>query len=113
MTVGVRFDLSPAGAATVRTLTIRPIPGAGDDIPGTPVYGPTDEGAVAFATVELPENRLLQATLVDQLAGGETSKTDVLSFHTGSLQFPGPQGLDRLSIASMEDMSSSSSSSSS
>ncbi len=114
MTVSVTFGLGPVGVSTVRTLTIRPIPEAGDPIPMDPVYGPTNEGAVAEATAaNLPENRILQATLVDEQVGGEVSRTAVLTFHTGSLQYPGPSGGDRLSILSMEEESSSSSSSSS
>jgi len=109
----VNFYLGPAFGLASRTLTVTRMYRAGDDTPPVASYGPTDVGAATEAVgVELPSNTIYEATLVDVVAGagGETSVTDVLPFHTGALQFPGPRSGDRLQILSMEDISSSSSS---
>ena len=66
-----------------------------------------------YVSVTLPDNTLWQAVLQDVLSTGEKSHKDILNFHTGNLQFPGPKSKDRLAIYSMEDVSSSSSSKSS
>lgn len=103
------LGVAPSQLAT-RTLTITRMPDADNDA-YNPVYGPTDQGVVDNATVELADNQIFQAKLVDALDTGEESAPDILNFQTGTLQFPGPKSGDRLSILFMEDMSSSSSSS--
>lgn len=110
----VTFDLGPAPAVlNSRTITIRRVPIAGDDtIPVTAEVNGVDVGVTQFTTQALPSNQMWEMTLVDTLDGGEVSAQDVLHFHTGTLQFPGPRSGDRLSIIGMEDLSSSSSSSS-
>jgi hypothetical protein len=108
----VTFYLGPVGAATVRTLTVTRMRGAGDDSAITPDHN-ADAGAVNNVSVNLDDNRMYQAQLVDELATGETSDADILNFHTGSLQFPGPKSGDRLQVVAMEEQSTSSSSHSS
>ncbi len=110
MTKNVTFQLGPATNLSARQLTITRMPDAANANYGAQID--TDVGAVTTTTQILPDNILWQATLVDTHSDGSTSETDVLNFHTGSLQFPGPSSGDRLSIQSMEDLSSSSSSSS-
>ena len=107
----VTFQLGPTTGLSARQLTIRRIPGAGDTVPITAEHD-ADAGAVSTVNVTLPDNRMWQAVLIDTKTTGETSDRDVLNFHTGSLQFPGPKTGDRLAIQSMEDLSSSSNSSS-
>lgn len=107
----VTFGLGPAPAALAsRTLTIRRMPDADND--NYDAVHNADAGATALvATVTLADNIMYQAKLIDALDSGEQSAPDILNFHTGSLQFPGPKTGDRLSIIAMEDESSSSSSS--
>ena len=108
----VTFGLGVAPASlSTRTLVITRMPDAAND--SYAAQHDADAGVVDNVAVDLPSNILWQATLVDVLDGGEISDTDVLAFHTGSLQFPGPKSEDRLSVLYMEDLSSSSSSSSS
>jgi len=109
----VTFGLGPAPSnLATRTLTITRMHRAGDDSAPAAQHS-ADAGVVENVTVALPSNTIWQAKLVDVLNSGETSTTDVLNFHTGELQFPGPSSGDRLSVLSMEDLSSSSSQSSS
>lgn len=107
----VTFYLGPASDLTSRTLTIVELMRAGQDNETTHVTAVL-AGTAETTTQECPDNRVLQAKLVDVTNGGVSSVTDVLNFQTGDLQFPGPKSGDRLSILSMEDLSSSSSSSS-
>lgn len=105
----VTFGLGPANGLTARQLTVTRMRRAGDDASVVPTYD-ADVGAVIFASVSLVDNVIYQAVLVDTATAGEVSDPDVLNFHTGNLQFPGPRTGDRLSILTMEDESSSSSS---
>src|SRR5262245_35914852 len=108
----VTFHLGPTTGLTSRHLVIRRHMLAGDDTNPAAEYDQTP-GAVDNATATLPDNVMWQAVLVDTKTTGEVSTPDVLSFNTGSLQFPGPRTGDRLAILAMEDESSSSSVSSS
>lgn len=109
----VTFYLGPNPSnLSTRTLTITRMHRAGDDSAPAAQHS-ADAGVVDNVTVALPSNTIWQATLVDVLDSGEISGTDVLSFQTTDLQFPGPSSGDRLAILSMEDLSSSSSQSSS
>src|SRR5262249_44200680 len=65
------------------------------------------------ATVELPENRVLEAILTDTAVGGLTSNPERLVFQTTLGGFSFPQGSGRLRIIAVEEESSSSSPSSS
>ena len=110
----VNFYLGPALGLTSRTVTITRMYRAGDDAPPAAAYGPTNVGGSATTlSVSLDDNVIYQAKLIDVLTGGGTSAPDILNFHTGDLQFPGPRSDDRLQILSMEDESSASSSNSS
>jgi len=109
MTRTVTFGLGPADGLAARQLTITRMKKAGDDGPVRPTYN-ADVGAVTVASVPLRDNTIYQAVLVDTATAGEVSDPDVLNFHTGYLQFPGPRTGDRLAILTMEDESSSSSS---
>lgn len=110
----VTFGLGPAASLTKRQLTITRMPGAGDDSIPLDATHDDDAGSTAETVeVDLADNTMWQAKLVDTRTSGEVSDPDILNFHTGSLQFPGPRGNEgRLSILGMEDLSSSSSSSS-
>ena len=117
MPKNVTFHLGPTTGLASRQLTITRHYRAGDDAaPAAEVN--LAAGVVEGATVELPDNTLWQAVLVDTRTSGETSQNQTINFHTGTLQFPGPRtshGLgmsaSQFSILSMEDLSSSSSSS--
>ena len=111
----VTFNLGPSDGITARQLTIRRMPGAGDDtIPIAPQYD-QDEGAVSVATVALPDNQMWQAVLVDTGPGGVDRPGQVLNFHTGSLTYLGPTANEpegsQFGILDTDDLSSSSSSS--
>lgn len=109
----VNFDLGLATGLTSRRLVITRMYRAGDDSAPTAEID-TTLGAVTNTSQSLPDNTIWQAQLIDVLsAGGGTGVTDILNFHTGTRQHPGPRSGDRLNITSMEDQSSSSSVSSS
>jgi hypothetical protein len=108
----VTFYLGPALAPlATRTLVITRMPDAAND--AYAAAHNADAGVVDTVTVALASNLIFQAVLTDVLDGGETLNADVLNFHTGDLANPGPRSGDRLQVAFMEDLSSSSSSSSS
>jgi len=108
----VSFGFGLAVKLASRTLTITRMSRAGDDSAITPIHD-ADAGSTATSvSVALTDNTMWQAKLVDISDSGVTSVPDILNFHTGSLQFPGPRSEDRLTILSMEELSSSSSSSS-
>lgn len=113
MPKNVTFYLGPAVNLSARQLTITRMMKAGDDSAPAATYNSDVGSTTTNVTVALADNQLWQAKLVDTRTTGETSDPDVLNFHTGALQFPGPKTGDRLQILSMEDESSSSSSSSS
>ena len=115
MSRNVTFYLGKGGTHLAsRELVITRHMRAGDDSAPSAAY---DNAAIGntteTVTVALADNTLWQAVLTDTEVGGAESTPDILNFHTGSLQFPGPGTGDRLSILSMEDLSSSSSESSS
>jgi len=112
MSKKVTFYLGPASGLSKRQLTITRMPKAGDDDTPSATVNATLGATTTITTQTLPDNQIWQAKLVDTKTSGEVSDPDILNFHTGSLQFPGPRSPDRLSILSMEDMSSSSSCSS-
>jgi hypothetical protein len=105
---------APAGKGLAsRSLVVTRMKKAGDDGTINPLYsnaaiGGTDE----FVSVPLTDNQIWEAKHFDTKSTGEVSETEVLHFHTGSLQFPGPrvQGSE-FRVDSMEDLSSSSDSS--
>lgn len=111
----VTFYLGPTGSLSARQLTITRMYRAGDDSAPSAQHN-ADAGAVEEVTVALPDNTIWVAKLVDTRTSGETSDPQLLYFHTGSLQFPGPQpnhgNASLFRVTSMEDLSSSSSSSS-
>ena len=109
----VNFYLGPMLSVAARQLTITRFHRAGDDSAPSAQHN-ADAGAVETVAVDLPHDTIWQAKLVDTLSGGEVSDPQILNFHTGELQFPGPvaeNGFFR--VMSMEDLSSSSSQSSS
>ena len=114
MTKKVTIYLGPAIGLTNRRLQIRRMHRATDMLV-TPAltYNGNLTGTDESVTITLADNVLWQAALKDYKTTGEVSRVDVLNFHTGSLQFPGPRSNDRLRIYSMEDVSSTSSASSS
>ena len=113
MSRNVTFYLGPASGLTARRLVITRIMEASDKLtrPAASYVG-TLAGTDETVTVNLANNRMWQAVLRDYRSTGESSRLDVLNFHTGSLLFPGPSSGDRLRVLSMEDLSSSSSASS-
>ncbi len=113
MTKNINFSLGPAIGLTSRRLIITRMMRAGDDSAPAAEIDTTLGGGTETTTQVLPDNTMWQAQLIDTLTGGGVSRTDTLNFHTGTLQFPGPRSDDRLCICSMEDLSSSSSVSSS
>ena len=104
---------APAGAGlTSRRLIVKRMMDAKDrGVQPAASYDQTLGGTTEFVTTQLKENFLWQATLVDTKSSGEVATTQVLNFHTGSLQFPGPRSERTLQVYSMEDLSSSSDSS--
>ena len=109
----VTFGLGVAPASlNNRQLTIRPIPLTGQEPPIASVHDANAGATATSVTVALASNTQFQAVLIDTLDGGEISDPDVLNFQTGDLLFPGPKSGDRLSVVAMEDLSSSSSSTS-
>ena len=119
MSKNVTFGLGPAVGLASRTLTITRHTRAGDDSAPSAQHSADAGSTATYVTVTLPDNTLWRAELTDVISGAGAggadlaSRVDRLSFHTGSLQFPGPHSGDRLCILSMEDLSSSSQSSSS
>lgn len=109
---GVHFHLGPAFGLTSRQLTITRHMRAGDDSAPAAESDQTLAGTTENVVVDLPDNTIWQAVLQDTLDSGEVGDADVLSFHTGELQFPGPGTELGFRILAMEDLSSSSSSSS-
>ncbi len=116
MTKNVTLYLGPGGTHLAsRSLIITRMMRAGDDSAPSAEYTDAAIGNTT-ETVEavLPANTLFQAVLQDTTAGDAlVSDPDVLNFHTGDNLFPGPKGGGRLSILSIEDVSTSSSSGSS
>ena len=111
----VVFYLGPASELDNRNLIITRMMRAGDDSVPAAASDQDLAGDTTFVTVALPDNVIWQATLQDTKSSGEVSRKQVLNFHTGTLQYPGPaassdEGFFR--IYAMEDLSSSSSSSS-
>lgn len=110
----VTFYLGPVGSITARQLTITRQPRAGDDTMPSAQHD-ADAGANETVSVDLPDNTIWEAKLVDSLASGETSEPQQVFFHTGELSFPGKHSStpgSLLRVMHMEDLSSSSSSSS-
>lgn len=114
----VTFALGPTTGLVSRQLTITRIPGAGDNVPMDAHYD-TNVGLVESASVDLQDNRLWQAVLVDHLSDGSQRPAQIVNFNTGSLQYVQKQAdHDRESgssfyILNMIDKSSSSSQSAS
>jgi len=110
----VTFYLGPANGLAQRVLQIRQISVAGQDTAPALAVDVT-LGAVDNTTQALADGLMWQAVLTDTTATGEVSTPQIINFHTGFLQFPGPESLDDgtfFRILHMEDLSSSSSSSS-
>lgn len=115
MSKNVIFNLGPSTGLATRQLTITRMHLAGDDTAPAASHN-ADAGAVTDVTVVLADNTIWQAILVDTLTAGEVKPNQVLNFNTGSLLHLGPKasqpdGSD-FYVLSMEDLSSSSSSSS-
>ena len=109
----VTFHFGPSVGLSNRALVVTRHARAGDDsLPLSATFA-RDVGTVESYVVTLADNVLYQAVLTDYKSTGESSVPDILNFNTGSLQFPGPKTGDRLSVYAMEDLSSSSSASSS
>ncbi len=118
MPKNVTFNLGPTAGLNTRTLTVRRMQRAGDDVAPAADHGPTDAGAVTTVTVELPDNTIFQATLADVMTQGATARPlQKIQFHTGDLLHLGPEASQpsssRFAVLDMEDLSSSSSVSSS
>jgi hypothetical protein len=109
----VAFGLGPAVSLTTRQLTITRMYRAGDDSAPAAQHDADAGSSATSVEVDLPDNTIWQAKLVDTRASGEVSTPKLINFTTGSLQFPGPHSdIDKdFKILSMEDLSSSSSSS--
>ena len=112
MTVRVDFYLGPAVSLTSRVFKVTRHTRSGDDTMPTPTVNSTLAGDTESVSVPLPSNQIWFASLTDTKTSGEISATDIMYFNTGSLQFPGPERSGRLRILGMEEMSSSSDSSS-
>lgn len=115
MSVQVNFYLGPAYGLSGRSLIITRMDRAGDVLPISAYDTQSIGGTTETATALLPRNTIWQAVLQDTKTTGEVGRKQVLNFHTGELQFPGPACDPRESlfrVLSMEDNSSSSSSSS-
>lgn len=114
----VTFNLGLATGLSARQLTITRQARAGEDPTGISAQHDADAGAVATVVVNLPDNEIWSAKLVDTLSADSSTRTpQYLNFHTGSLQYlthkaSQPEG-SQLFILHMEDLSSSSSSSAS
>ena len=113
----VHFYLGPGGTHLERReFEIYPIPAAGETKTPDAVHSNLSiTNTDTIHSVELDDRRMYVAVLQDVFDDGgviRRSERDKLPFHTGELQFPGPRTGDRLRIIGMEDMSSSSSSSS-
>lgn len=112
----VTFYLGPTDNIAERNLKIYRMMKAGDDARPSAQHD-ADAGANTTVDVTLPDNQLWEAELVEVLSSGETLPTQTLKFHTGSLQHLGPKSNDldgsNFKILTMEDLSSSSNSSSS
>jgi hypothetical protein len=107
----VTFYLGPGGTHLAsRSLVITRMMGAGDDSAPAAQYSNAAIGnTTENVTATLPGTNIWQAVHFDTAADGTTSVPQVLNFHTGSLQFPGPKKSDGyLSIIAMTDESSSS-----
>jgi hypothetical protein len=100
-----------------RSLVITRMWRAGDDsAPAAAYTNAAIANTTETVTVTLEDNDLYQAVAFDVGVQGAVGASETLNFHTGSIQFPGPSNFSkggRLSIVSMDDLSSSSSSSSS
>ena len=111
----VTFNLGPSTGLSTRTLVITRHMRAGDDSAPAAQHN-ADAGVVTSVVVALPDNQIWQAVLTDVMTAGETRPVQVLSFHTGSLQYLGPKASggdgSEFYVLHMEDLSSSSSSSS-
>ncbi len=106
----VTFYLGPGGAhLSFRKLRVTRMMRAGD---ATRPYRAFSNNNIANTTeiiqVDIPINQIYEAELTDIRPDGTRSNVDVLHFHTGELQFPGPRTADRLSVIMMEFESSSS-----
>ncbi len=112
MSKTVSFYLGPAIGLSSRQLTITRMPRAGDDTMPSAEYDQSLGGTVETVSVSLPDNQIWQAKLVDSLSGGGSKDPDLLSFHTGDLQIPGPSSA-KFSVIAIDDESSSSISTSS
>lgn len=111
----VTFNLGPTVGISARQLTITRMHRAGDD--ATPAAASdADAGAVASVTIELDDNIIFQAVLVDTMTAGEVRPNQVIQFNTASLLFLGPRASQpdgsEFYVLHMEDLSSSSSASS-
>lgn len=116
MSKNVTFYLGPTTGLTARQLTITRIVRAGDDVAPAAQYD-ADAGAVETVTVNLPDNQIWRAVLVDTGPGGVDRPEQAFSFHTADLTYLSaaarqPEG-SQFRILDTEDLSSSSSASSS
>ena len=115
MPKNVTFYLGPANSLSGRELIITRKRRSGDDAAPAAESSQTLAGGDEFATVELPDNDIWEATLQDTRSSGEVGLLIPLGFQTADLQFPVPADDPSVSlfrVLSMEDLSSSSSSSS-
>jgi hypothetical protein len=107
----VTFYLGPGGTHLAsRSLVVTRMMGAGDDSAPAAEYSNAAIGnTTTTVTVTLPGSNIWQAVLQDTGADSTTGVPQVLNFHTGSLQFPGPGKSDvDFRILTMLDESSSS-----
>ena len=79
----VLFYLGPTTGFAARQLTITRRMRAGDDSEPAAEHD-ADAGANETVSVDLPDNQLWQAVLVDTRTSGEESEKQILNFHTGS-----------------------------
>jgi hypothetical protein len=116
MSKNVTLNLGPTAGLSARQLTIRPHPEAGHDTIPVAAAFDSDVGAVETAIVNLADNEIWSAVLVDTMTAGEVRPPQSLIFNTGSLQYLGPEAsspnTSEFYVLHMEDLSSQSSSSS-
>jgi len=112
----VTFYLGPAIGLATRTLVVRRMMKAGDDSTPAAAHNADAGGSATNVTVALDDGQIWQATLTDVKSTGEELPPQVIQFNTGTLQHLGPRASSpsgsEFRIYTMEDLSSSSSSSS-
>ena len=107
MSILVTVHLGPAASLTSRLFKVTRHAKAGDDTMPTPTVNETLAGDVETVSFTVPANQIWRIELTDTRLSGEVSELEILYFHTGSLQFPGPRQ-QRINILSMEECSSAS-----